>query len=333
MNPALVLVLFVAAGELESPWTTAMKETLERSLVTGAKLELRTVENPESQEAGIALGRAASEFPAVALVERFVVTPTAPAPTPAATTSKNPRAPTSTVASASGRIAVWDSRAGRPQRHELVFAQADSESGQGRALGFAVLTMFPELAAATAQKQESAPPLERTRTPTTQESNKPTWSADIELLGVGNVGISPSELLGGGGVGARVCRDSVGVCGLAQLSGRAGSLTEADAAWTRLRAWVGAEKAWGRWSLGAGAGADRELLRRRPSGQRLDRWNASARVHAGVSGRVSQRVALFARVGPEYTFGATDIVVNDVRTAGLPRFSLSGDAGVRFSFD
>ena len=250
---------------------------------------------------------------------------------------------------------------------EVGFDATDADAERGRMIGFALASMLPERAnAAPSAAPAAAAPVPAPTTPATPSaapassrrdseesagdgerhgarSEAPPESPGEVLRWVGSVDLAASGSLGGDatGLGAVLAgRWDFAPALSARLAGavRGGEVGAADASST---IWSGAAglvwralPATTTRSLGLAVRADALAIEYRLSraSSHATLWLPGADLAVEASWMLARPVALFAAVGAEAAFGATDVFLFSNRVTTIPPVRGLGEAGIRAHF-
>jgi hypothetical protein len=310
MIMSVVVVVLLAAGDASDVAARTMVSTAESALEPGSVLLVReTVEKPE-EEAALSF-RNTLHADAIALV----------------TWKDSDHIIAQIRLAVRGRSRWW--------ARELVFRPADAPAERGRAIGFALATMIPEV-----------PPLE---TPAAQEAPAPRPEkagpiaqgprGELGALGVMSAGIGATAAGLGLAIDGRWrCAGSVWL--LAAGSWRIGRASEADASSRVIK--IDAGVGWHAVRAGPvelGPRLDAGLVHHHLSrpivsgGDSTDgRWLPVATLALEARWILTPALVLSGGIGVETAFGATRILLDDRQVATIPPVRTIGEVGVGLRF-
>jgi hypothetical protein len=313
---ALTLLVLIASGDANGPVVTSLSRAVREALGPEAEITIREVARVPGDDEAIALGR---ELHANAVIELIWKD------------AEHRRATLHFHAEpASSR---WTDR-------EVGFDAKDADGERGRMIGFALASMLPE-------RRESLLPPPPFLVPPPMPSDEPEPPAPAPkgevLRWFGAVDVAASGSLGGDatGIGAALAArwDFAPKLSLRLAGGlRSGNVTAADAdslifdaaaglVWRAVRATTTS-------GFGIGVRADALAIQYRLSrgGSHATLWLPGADLALEGSFMFAERMALFAAVGGEAAFGATDVFLFSERVTTISPIRGIGQAGIRIHF-
>jgi hypothetical protein len=320
---ALLVVIFVAAGEASHPATLGAAGAARELLGTELDVEVREMEGLPSDDRALSLGTAAHASAVVELIWDF-------------------------PAHRQARLRFHlDRRPGFSERL-IVFEEGDEVGERGRTVGYAIASM---MTAPAPQAVRPAPPPPRHDSDSPQvhlpvrsepAARQPTRGA-IDVVAAGAMGIDGPASGWGGSLSGRwyfIAPLAVRV----GLSARSGQVTPAQS--TSLLAHLAAGVAWvpvpatRTTPFELGIRADALVLREQlthfdsddPEPVTAMRWLPGADLAVELSWLFSPNAGFLASFGPEFALGRTDVTIHQETVTSIPPVRLVLQAGVRATF-
>ncbi len=312
---ALTLLVLIASGDANGPVVTSLARAMREALGPEAEVTIREVPHVPSDDDAIALGH---ELHANAVIELIWKD------------TEHRRATLHFHAEpASSR---WTDR-------EVGFDAKDADAERGRMIGFALASMLPE-------RQESLPPPPLLVPPPipNDEPEPPAPAPKGEVLHwFGAVDVAASGSLGGdaSGIGGALALrwDFAPKLSLRVAGGlRSGSVTAADADSLIFDAGAGlvwrAVRATSTSGFGVAVRADALAIQYRLSRDtsHATLWLPGADLALEGSFLFAERMALFAAIGGEVAFGATDVFLHSEQVTTISPLRGIAEAGIRVHF-
>ena len=315
---ALTLVVLLAARDASGAAATAIAGATREALGAGTEVLIRPFQQPPSDGDAVALGL---ELHADAVLEVLW-------------READPRRATIHFYSASR----WTDR-------EIGFEATDAEAERGRTIGFAAASMMPARTPPPApplvvSPPPLPPPISTAPSPPQRETPPRRWFGAVDAAIAGSLGSDASGI--GGALGGRwdfapKFSFRLGV------SARAGEVSSVHASSLLLTeatglVWRVVEPTNLR-SFGVGARADFLILRQALTRTSADgvksegaRWLSGADLAVEGSWFFLEGSAIFAALGGELAFGATDVFVLGERVATISPLRGLAEAGIRVHF-